>query len=148
MSRLPEFNKSGDLPPGVHRATLAEVMERFGAGTPQRRAMVRRLENIYNLASSTGQVSRFIVFGSFVTVKPYPNDVDVFILMENTFDASELTGEVVMVFDHHAAQNYEGASVFWIRRLAALDGEQAAVEYWQIKRDGTKRGVVEVINYD
>ena len=68
--------------------------------------------------------------------------------MEDTFDASQLSRETALVFDHVAAQNYEGASIFWIRRLAALEGEEAAVEYWQLKRDGTKRGVVEVIQND
>jgi len=34
--------------------------------------------------------------------------------------------------------------VFWLRRLAALEGEQAAVEYWQVKRDGQRKGVVEI----
>jgi hypothetical protein len=42
----------------------------------------------------------------------------------------------------------EGASVFWIRRLAAIDGEQEALEHWQIKRDNTRRGIVEVISND
>ena len=46
------------------------------------------------------------------------------------------------------AQNYEGASIFWIRRLAALEGEKATIEHWQLKRDGTKRGIVEVIEND
>ena len=41
-----------------------------------------------------------------------------------------------------------GASVFWIHKLAAIDDEQKAVEYWQIKRDNTKRGIVEVIHND
>ena len=27
---LPPFTATGDLPPGIHRATLAEVLERFG----------------------------------------------------------------------------------------------------------------------
>ena len=45
-------------------------------------------------------------------------------------------------------QNLEGASVFWIRRLAAIDGDQAALEHWQIKRDKTRRGIVEVISDD
>jgi hypothetical protein len=38
----------------------------------------------------------------------------------------------------------EGASIFWVRRAGALGGEQAAIEDWQIKRDGTRRGIVEV----
>jgi hypothetical protein len=29
---LPPFAASGDLPPGFHRATLSEVLERFGSG--------------------------------------------------------------------------------------------------------------------
>ena len=67
---------------------------------------------------------------------------------EDSFDASQLSDEAALVFDHIAAKNYEGASIFWIRRLAALKGEKATVEYWQVKRDGTKRGIVEVIKND
>lgn len=29
---LPDFNHTGDRPPGVHRATLAEVIKQFGQG--------------------------------------------------------------------------------------------------------------------
>lgn len=127
MKDWPEFNDNGDLPPGIHQASLAEVLEHFGKGTPQRRIVARRLEHVYNLAVQTGHLARFIIFGSFVTAKPDPADVDIFVLMENTFDASQLSGEAALVFDHVAAQNYEGASIFWIRRLAALEGEQEAV---------------------
>ena len=57
-------------------------------------------------------------------------------------------GEAAIIFDHLAGQNVEGASIFWIRRQAAIGGEQAAVEHWQLKRDKTRRGIVEVINDD
>jgi hypothetical protein len=144
----PELNTHGDLPPGVHRATLAEVVERFGIGTPQRRLVAQRLERVYTLAMSTGHVERFVVFGSFVTAKPDPNDVDNSLLMDDDFDASQLSGEAALIFAHRAAQNYEGASLFWIRRLAAIGGEEAAVTYWQIKRDGSQRGIVEVTSSD
>lgn len=100
------------------------------------------------MARSTGQLARFVVFGSFVTAKPDPNDVDIFMLMEDTFDSNHVTGEAAIIFDHLAAQNVEGASVFWIRRMAAISGEQAALEHWQIKRDKTKRGIVEVTGDD
>ena len=56
-----------------------------------------------------------------------------------------MTGETRLLFDHLAAEAYFGASVFWLRRLAALEGEQAAVEYWQAKRDGERRGIVEIV---
>jgi hypothetical protein len=41
-------------------------------------------------------------------------------------------------------QAHFGASVFWLRCLAAWEGEQAAVEYWQAKRGGGQRGIVEI----
>ncbi len=106
--------------------------------------MVTRLERIYRVAIGTGRVARFIVFGSFITEKREPNDVDVFLLMENDFDADSLTGEARWLFDHNAADTFFGASVFWLRRLAAFGGEQTTVEYWQTKRDGTLRGIIEV----
>jgi len=110
--------------------------------------VAQRLARIYTLARSTGQLARFIIFGSFVTAKREPNDVDIFMLLEDTFDAQQVTGAAAMIFDHVAAQHYEGASVFWIRRMAAIDGEEAAIQYWQNTREQTKRGIVEVTRHD
>ena len=134
---LPPFNAHGDLPPGIHRATLAEVLERFGSGSPQRMLVGLRLERIYNVAWATGHLARCVVFGSYVTAKPIPNDVDVFLLMEDTFDVSQLTGEAQLLFEHTVAQTRFGTSVFWLRRLAVLDDEQTTLSHWQITRGGT-----------
>lgn len=142
---VPPFTNSGDLPPGVHRATLREVLTRFGVDATRRKVMALRLERIYQLASATGQLARFVVFGSFVTDKLDPNHVDVFMLMKDTFEIGSLAGEAGLLFDHAAAQAHFGASVFWMRRLAALGGEQEAVEFWQTRRDGGMRGIVEII---
>ncbi|MBI3013573.1 MAG: hypothetical protein HYY65_00580 [Candidatus Tectomicrobia bacterium] len=104
-----------------------------------------RLERICQVARASGYLARLVVFGSFVTSEPEPNDVDVFLLMEDTFDASRLTGEARLLFDHAAAQAHFGGSVFWLRRVAALAGEQATIEYWQVKRGGGRRGVGEIV---
>jgi hypothetical protein len=32
MKKRPDFNEEGDLPPGIHQATLAQVLEHFGKG--------------------------------------------------------------------------------------------------------------------
>ena len=68
--------------------------------------------------------------------------------MEDSFDVRQVSTEARLVFDHAAAQNLLGASVFWIRRAAALGGEDATTAHWQIKRDGTKRGILEIIDHD
>ena len=148
MQQWPAFDSNGDLPVGIYRATLTEVLEHFGTGTLQRRLVGQRLERIYTLAVGTGDVLRFAVFGSFVTAKPNPGDVDIFLIMKDTFDVHQVQGEAAIIFDHQAVQNIEGASVFWIRRLAAIGGEHEALEHWQTKRDQTRRGIVEVISDD
>ncbi len=148
MSHFPEFNANGDLPTGIYRGTLNQVVEYFGATTLRRRQLARRLERIYQFAFDTGHLARFILFGSFVTAKPTPGDIDVFMLMDNGFDVSLVTGEAALIFDHLTTQNYEGASIFWIRRLAILDSEAETIMHWQIKRDQSRRGIVEVISDD
>jgi hypothetical protein len=142
---LDEFNASGDLPPGVHPASLHDVLERFGKGTLQRVIVASRLARIHSVAMSVGQVRRFIVFGSFATAKADPNDVDVFLLMEDSFSVSDLVGEARVLFDHAAAEARFGASIFWLRRQAAFGGEDVTVEHWQVKRDGTRRGIIEIV---
>ena len=54
-------------------------------------------------------------------------------------------GEPRLLFtDRGTAQDHFGASVFWMRRMAAIGGEQTTIEDWQIKRDGTERGIIEI----
>jgi predicted nucleotidyltransferase len=143
---FPNFNAEGDLPVGVYRASLQEVVQHFGTSTAKRLQVARRLERIYSIASATGKIAHFIIFGSFLADKPDPDDVDIFIIMENDFEANTLAGEARILFDHLRCQAHFGASVFWVRRMAALGGEQSAIEDWQIKRDGNKRGIVEIIS--
>jgi len=142
---LPKLTDSGDLPLGVHRASLQETLTRFGIGHSQRIAVGERLERIHRLAVKTGHLARFVVYGSFVTDKPAPNDVDVFLVLEDSFDGDKLQGELAVLFDHAAADAHFGASVFWVRRLVALGGEQTMVEYWQVKRGGGQRGIIEIV---
>lgn len=142
---LPPLTINGELPLGVHRASLREVLERFGEASRRRLAIAERLSRIYGIARDTGHLARFVVFGSFVTDKPEPNDVDVFLVMQDTFNGAELKGEAALLFDHAAADAHLGASVFWVRRLAAFGGEQATLEYWQAKRGGGQRGIVEIV---
>jgi len=145
---LPDLNTSGDLPPGIHRASIDEIVARFARGTNRRHLLGSRLERIYHLARLTGAVGRFIVFGSLITNKPEPNDVDIFLLMEDSFDAGTLRGEARLLFDHAIAQAHFGASVFWQRRLSVFGDEDTALSDWGIKRDGGVRGIVEIVPED
>jgi len=129
MHPLPPFTDAGDLPIGVYSASLTEVLARFAFGSGRRNILGQRLARVYEIAANTGHLSRFIIFGSFVSDKPEPNDVDVFMVMDDNFEMTSLTGEARALYaDHGAAQNHFGCSVFWLRQLAAIGGERAAIE--------------------
>jgi hypothetical protein len=104
-----------------------------------------RLGRLYQSAVQTGHLARFVVFGSFVTIKTNPNDVDLILLMEDTFDLAVVTGEAALMFRHMEAEARFGASVFWTPRSGAVGGEQAMIEYWQVRREGGQRGIVEIV---
>lgn len=90
---LPEFNSQGELPPGVYRATFNEIVARFGRGTTKRQRVTERLRRIFQLAQATGKLDRIIIFGSYVTSKLEPNDVDVVIVFQDSFDVSAVASE-------------------------------------------------------
>src|SRR5262245_633724 len=142
---LPAFNEFGDLPEGSHPATLADVVARFGAGSSQRQAVTERLRRIYRFALATGQLDRLLIFGSYVSDVDEPNDVDVVLVMRNEFRSEDSPPESLVLFDHARADAELGASVFWIRPDMLL-GEpvEQFLAFWQTKRDGRRRGVVEI----
>ena len=142
---LPALNSNGELPEGVHRAALDEVLARFGVGSNQRLAVADRLRRIWKVASSTGGLDRAVVFGSFVTDEPEPNDVDVILVMTDDFEVTTGSAEVKALFDHQRANRKYGASVFWIRRsLLISETLESFIAHWQVKRGGGRRGIVEI----
>ena len=102
---LPDFNADGDLPPGIHHATMDEVIDRFGGSGAARWRCTRSLQHIHDLAKATGQLERFIIFGSYVSNKSAPNDVDVILLMSDAFDPAIVPIESRRLFDHAVAQS-------------------------------------------
>ena len=144
---LPEFNELGDLPAGVFRASWHEVVERFGGGTQQRLRCTRILSHVHDMAVRTGHLGRFVIFGSYITAKPDPNDVDVILVMDDDFHRDEMPLEMRGLFDHAVAQARFGASVFWVKPSALIgDRVDDFVAHWQVKRDNSKRGIVEVVS--
>jgi hypothetical protein len=109
--KLPSSNELGDLPPGVHRTAIEALVERFGQGSEQRRLVTRRLLHILGMAQRTDHLSRLIVFGSYVTDKLNPNDVDVILVMDDEFRLEHCPIEAKGLFDHATAQARYGASI-------------------------------------
>ena|ERR1700694_5614434 len=143
---LQPFDSNGDLPEGVHRATLEEVFARFGYGTPQREIVTGRLNRVLELARATGKLERFIIFGSYITAQPEPNDVDILLVMRDDLQEQDYDPDTFPMFDHVRAQRELGASLFVIRPGFIIgEGVEQFIAHWQVKRDLSRRGIVEVI---
>jgi Family of unknown function (DUF6932) len=144
----PAFNEFGDLPVGVYRATLAEVVAHFGHGIAQRIAITARLEHIYELARCTGFLQRFIIFGSYVTAAPNPRDVDIFLVMRGSSQPRDALPEAQLLFRHDTAQSELGANIFWVNAETSFADTEDLIIGWQTRRDLQRRGIVEVVEHD
>jgi len=144
----PAFNAFGDLPVGIYRATLAEVIAHFGHSTTQRIAMPARLEHIYDLVRRTGALQRFVIFGSYVTAALNPRDVDIFLVMQGGFQPHDAPLEVQPLFRHDTAQSALGASIFWVNAETSFADTEDLIIGWQTRRDLQRRGIVEVVEHD
>lgn len=143
---LPAFNSQGDLPEGLHKATLDEVLARFGSGSESRRQVTAVLQGIHRLVTATGRLERFVIFGSYITAKPEPRDVDLVLVMKDDFSLFSCDEQTRVLFDHQRAESSIGASIFWLCPRVLLRGSlEDFLLDWGTKRDLTRRGIVEVL---
>lgn len=147
---LPASSPTGYLPLGVHRATLEEIVARFGAATPRRQTFATRLQTLLTLARATGRLRRAFVWGSFVTEKSFPGDLDVFLLMQVGFDQefTTLPPEQRDLFDHGRARLLFEADVFWATETIGEEELASWLSVYQLSRDLVERGIVEVYDHD
>ena len=89
---LPELTVDGDLPPGVHTADRPGFISRFGGSSPRRLWLAARLRTILKLAGTGGRLRRIFVWGSFVTAKSSPRDVDILLIMSDDFEVEQMSG--------------------------------------------------------
>lgn len=74
-----------------------------------------------------------------------PRDVDIVLIMERDFRLEEAPRESWTLFSHSDAEARFGASVFWVREgMLMTEQMREFLDTWQLKRDGSRRGIVEV----
>jgi hypothetical protein len=140
---IPAFRPDGYLPVGLHRATEAEVAERFAQGTERRRDLMARVAAWLQLARVV-RARRFLLDGSFVTTKPAPNDVDCACLLPTDFEDqyNAGAGEALRLYDMLVTrQPQEIFGVF------SLQQWEDWVDFFSQTReaDGRRKGLVEVV---
>jgi hypothetical protein len=144
---IPALLPNGFLPPGIHAATLQDIIAQFGIGNPRRQELGTRLEELLRVARSTGGLRRAFIWGSFVTDKPFPRDLDVFLFMQEGFDRvfRQLPQSQQNVFEHDRARLLFEADVFWATEAIGVDELNSWLSVYQLSRDIIYRGIIEVI---
>lgn len=142
---LPAFNNDGNLPEGIHLATEEEVFGRFATPSARRQWLGEQLRTLLALAKSTGQLARLFLWGSFVTSKEVPNDLDLLLVMTAEFAVEALPSHVQILFDHVQARLRFDGDVFWTK--ASIDPQvlHLWLDSYQTGKDFTRRGIVEVV---
>jgi hypothetical protein len=142
---LPEFNQDGNLPEGVHRATEAEVLSRFATTSARRKWLGERLCNLLEMARATGKLERVVLWGSFVTSKESPNDLDVLLVIAADFDLEQVPMDRRTLFNYAQAKIRFNADVFWTKVSIGQDTLDLWLDTYQLGKDLKRRGIVEVV---
>jgi predicted nucleotidyltransferase len=141
---LPELTDAGELPPGVHLAGWQELQSRFGGSSPRRVWLSGRLRAVLKLAATNGKLRRVFIWGSYVTAKPSPKDLDLLLIMDEDFEVDGIAAPARAVFDSVRAKLLFESDVFWARASIGQEMLDLWLDTYQTSRSFRKRGIVEL----
>jgi hypothetical protein len=131
---IPPFNENGYLPPGVHKASLEEIAERFGHQSEMRASQMESVRWLVDLAHRAG-VERLVLNGSFVTGILEPNDVDCALLTGSDFP-KDITAKMELK---------EGLPFLEIQVVDNVDFDRLVEIFFASDRHHAAKGMIEVI---
>ena len=137
---IPPFDPSGNLPPGIHRASWRQFRARFGQ-TPHRRRLLRGLEGVIRLLRDAAGKTMY-VDGSFVTSAEHPKDWD------GCWDMEEVNLErldpIFFTFERgRAVQKAESFGEFFPVQMPTGVTGKTFLEFFQTdKETGEPKGIV------
>lgn len=136
----PEFERSGNLPPGIHRATWDEVSRRFGT-TPWRQELLDGFRSALGGLRRAGCRTVYLD-GSFVTTKEVPEDFDA--CWDEIGVEMELIDPVMLEFDRgRAAQKAKYRGEFFPASWVARMRGDVFLDFFQTDREtGQRKGII------
>jgi hypothetical protein len=146
---LPELNADGYLDEGIYIASLDEIAVRFGIGTPARERCGNLLRLIVASARKYPTIKRVLLWGSFVSAKPEPGDLDYSVVVDPRHRFATIEPEDRRFFVPFEARMYYGADPSYL-----LLYEYPLEAYTEIMmllchdRRNRPRGIVEVSCHD
>jgi hypothetical protein len=125
-------------------ADWQEFQARFCGSSSRRVWLSGRLRALLELAATTGKLRRVFIWGSFVTAKPAPRDLDILLVMDHDFEVDEVAAQARDVFDSVRAKLLFETDVFWARSSIGEELLDLWLDTYQISRSFRKRGIVEL----
>jgi len=109
-----------------------------------------RLRILLEFAATGGKLRRIFVWGSFVTGKPAPGDIDILLIMDEDFETEIDSASAQAVFDSVRARLLFESDVFWARASIGdkvRAGKKCWVFGWHLASPGSfrKPGIFEVV---
>jgi uncharacterized protein DUF6932 len=139
---LPDFDRRGNLPPGIHFTDWPTFRQRF-AGTSRRATLLAGLRQaLFSLATAGCNLA--YIDGSFVTSKPEPGDYDACWSVEGV-DEDRLDPVFLTFDDGRAAQKARfGGELFPAELPEGISG-RTFLEFFQTdKETGARKGIVAI----
>jgi len=137
---IPDFNKHGNLPAGIYRASIDDIEKRFGLNSKKRILLFKTFRNFLELIMPfKTNIKQFILDGSFVTTKENPGDIDCIILIK---DNTRFTPEIVDKLVN--AKKLYNIHLF-IREERNIKEYKKLLDLFSKDRDLKSKGVIEVI---
>jgi predicted nucleotidyltransferase len=137
---LPAYYDGMYLPPGDHVATWDDVVERFCVNE-KRQSFCRRLRAFLVRAKHCGFVKVYL-FGSFISAKDDPGDVDLLWVHRRNLDYDTLRGECRELVDYSGMKEREKWDMF------CCSDDEVTIDYfmcaWHTDKSPAKkqRGVI------
>ena len=128
----------------VEIASLDDLRIRFGTSTPRRQFIFRQVEIIIGQLRVTRNLKQVYLFGSFVSGKASPNDVDLLVVMKAGFSTTQLSGKVLELFQHDVCRIRYQADLFWVTEVVGNARIEDLLEVFSRDREGRAQSVIEV----
>ena len=137
---ISNLKKSGLLPIGIHPATWNELVEKFGFND-HRLKLLEGLKKGLNLLRKYG-CTEACIDGSFVTGKPFPNDVDV------CYDNTHMNWKK-FIKEHPEFNDIKNGSriqkeKYQTEFYAYNAFEDSILQFFQFDRDHNPKGIVKL----
>lgn len=124
--------------------SLKEFEQQFGVVTERRVELYQVFQEWLNAMQTISLLRQVWVFGSFVTKKPGPDDLDVIALFAAEFDAANVAPALRHWLDHELCQELHQIDLFIIKETTSSEVRTLILETLGRSRDD-QESIVEVL---